>query len=350
MVTTHNNKYYLAKVLLLLRYIHVVHGTECPLFRPYSYYGGRYCCLYPLEKSAYSYREQDTFCDGGSIGLDSKCCLHDVFMRCPGVTCTTPTFNTSEPCPEDYPNPYWYGLYCCKYKKEKPSFSLRPQGSSCQDGSLTVNSLCCQNDEYVQCRNPPCSDGSLSYWNLSWYAEGNDNQIDAGFSRKLRSTTDRGIVLGRGYSMLNRIGPFINIHLGNAGVSSSDAALLAQGEKKSGTEAENWITSNSLETYTITYVQQWQLFNIVLTESINSAKSTTADFDTRHDSIRGVVIDLIIAQEYSSDKRTLLQSQIAVNSVTGVRDIMANRANWLNTNEDRFIRRKTYMEAAANSL
>ena len=348
-------KMFVLLLLTIVSYIDRNNALDCPLRFPYAYNGGLHCCQYSKEKTDYEYRggHQDEFCDGSDITLESKCCKDDQYKECPGVSCVTPSFE-NDPCSEDYPNPYYHGLYCCKTTKEKANFTHRATGTACQNGTLALQSECCQNDEYIQCVNPPCV--TMDYWSLTWNAEGNDNGADAGFSRKLRVPSGRGVTIGRGYDMKARLAASIKTDLKTAGISDGNATTLSNGGQKSGTEANTFITSNNLQTYTITHQQQWKLFKITLEQQITKIKQiysrsdlTTVDFDTRVSAVKGLVVDLHITGDYTEPIIQLLHSKIVSNDVVGLKDVVGNNTNWSNVPQQRFDLRKAYMEKASSS-
>ena len=322
-----------------------VTSTTCPLENPYAYHGGKYCCHYAMEKSAYEQRtSQDANCDGSEISLASECCKDDHFVPCTGVSCETPPFNVSEPCPEDYPNPYFYGLYCCKYSTEKETFQSRTLGYSCQNGTLSLNSMCCLGDSFILCSNPPCT-GS-PWWGLTWHAEGNDNPADPNFSRKLRVPSGKGLTIGKGYDMKDIWPPIINSELQSAGVSAAIAQNLSAAHGLTGSDAINFIINKNLVNFALTHQQQWNLFKMMRDKYIVQAK-TSSDFDTRHSSIQGIIIDLLWTGDYTTSTKAFLQTTVDQNSVTGLTTIMSNRTKWPGVTDDRFNRRKVYMEKAS---
>lgn len=53
-------------------------------------------------------------------------------------------------CPKDHPHAYYDGKYCCKFSKEKVDVVL---GDKCDGGNISLQSMCCNYDEYIQCPN-----------------------------------------------------------------------------------------------------------------------------------------------------------------------------------------------------
>ena len=63
----------------------------------------------------------------------------------------------SNECPSTHPWAYYNGDYCCKNDKEKVKSSY---GDTCDGSKISLTSLCCLNDEYVECEHP---DGCINY-------------------------------------------------------------------------------------------------------------------------------------------------------------------------------------------
>ena len=59
------------------------------------------------------------------------------------------------PCPETHPFAYYSGNYCCETNKEK---LLDEHGALCDGGKIGIDSLCCEDNKYTSCFNPPCRD------------------------------------------------------------------------------------------------------------------------------------------------------------------------------------------------
>lgn len=331
-------------LIFFANYTQVNCGT-CPQNIPYAYHNGAYCCHYSKEKSAYSIRgSQDANCDGSDISITSECCEKDAFVPCPTGTCTTPLFTTSEPCPEAFPNTYFYGLYCCKNNVEKANFEQRTSGTACQNNALSYKSLCCLNNEFTPCPNPPCV-GS-PYWALTWHAEGNDDSTDeARFSRKVRYGSD-GIILGKGYKLLPRLPPDIQSELEAAGLATSTATKFADIYDKVGSDAQLFLMINSLDLFVLTHAQQWSLFTSMRDKHITTAQGLYANFDSKDPSIRGIVIDLLWTGDLTGQTRAFLDSSINANSTVGLTSDISNQTRWPTVSTDRYNRRKTYMENA----
>ena len=64
------------------------------------------------------------------------------------------------PCPESFPNAYFYGQYCCASDYEKVN---EIQGNQCNGSRIQLDSLCC-NGAYTPCPNGLCIDNDQ--WKL----------------------------------------------------------------------------------------------------------------------------------------------------------------------------------------
>ena len=51
-------------------------------------------------------------------------------------------------CPSLFPNAFMWGTYCCKNKNESIAEN---HFDECDGSPLSIDSICCQNDEYIKC-------------------------------------------------------------------------------------------------------------------------------------------------------------------------------------------------------
>ena len=58
--------------------------ARCPASHPYPFMDGLQCCKFNQEKVN---PLLGPLCDGSVIGITSKCCKGDAFLKCPGVNC-----------------------------------------------------------------------------------------------------------------------------------------------------------------------------------------------------------------------------------------------------------------------
>ena len=54
--------------------------SSCPSSHKYAYLNGRYCCRTNKEKI--SFGQDGDLCDGSEIGIDSRCCENNYFIKC----------------------------------------------------------------------------------------------------------------------------------------------------------------------------------------------------------------------------------------------------------------------------
>lgn len=134
-------------------------STNCPIRYPYAYFNGRYCCQFKKEKIVFEHRDNpDNRCDGSGLSSKSECCLDNKFVRCPFSTCTDnhEIRNGKNRCPPGFPYPYFFGMYCCKWKREKQAFMYRMQDETCDGSNLKIGSMCCEEDAFKRCPTFPC--------------------------------------------------------------------------------------------------------------------------------------------------------------------------------------------------
>ena len=74
-------------------------------------------------------------------------------------------------CPGAYPYAFLWGTYCCKNKNE--STAIDPI-KECDGSSISIDSVCCKNDEYVKCPSDNECTGSRGSINP---IETSDNRI-----------------------------------------------------------------------------------------------------------------------------------------------------------------------------
>lgn len=327
--------------------------TYCPLRHPYPYFSGRFCCRYNSEKASYDARTvQDQYCDGSVLSSDSECCMGDHYVHCTGATCQIPIFENN-PCTEDHPYPYYHGVYCCKTKQEKTAFVHQSSGPGCQNNVLSLTSECCANDDFVACVNPPCVE--MGYWSLTWQAEGNDNSADVQFSRRARLTPVSGIVLGKGYDIGYELPFDVEAKLKSVGIPDAQAFQLSQGGYLFGALAQQFVTN--VQGIVLTHKQQLDLFKEIRDTKVNLLKPILAiqsppvnDFDALHWSIKGVLLDLMIAGQYVGSAITHIHPAVSQNDITQLRNLMSDNSAWVSVQQDRFDLRVAYMEKAVASL
>ena len=58
-----------------------------------------------------------------------------------------------EKCPDSHPYAYYNGQYCCASDTEK---TFEPQGTKCDGSKIQFDSLCCLDDQKIECPSENC--------------------------------------------------------------------------------------------------------------------------------------------------------------------------------------------------
>lgn len=166
-----------------------------------------------------------------------------------------------------------------------------------------------------------------------------------------------GLTIGRGYDMKSRSKSEVRDDLTAAGLDPATAALISQAAGKRGDDAEEFIEENNLESFQISPKVQLELFKIEYGRQEADAKrlATKPDVVKKYGktnwsrlnpAIRTVVVDLRFRGDYTPSARRFLQASIAKNDLDDFRNAIGNRDLWPNVPEDRFDRRKAFIDKA----
>ena len=164
-----------------------------------------------------------------------------------------------------------------------------------------------------------------------------------------------GVTIGRGYDMRHRSWSEVYQALVGAGVPDGDALELADGAGLSGVEARDFIADNdlpeiSLESqkrlFDVTYA--WYVADVQRISSLPGVVDAygAVDFESLDPALLDLVVDLRYRGDYTRVTRQVVQPLLVANDVEGMARAMANRGLWLGVPEDRFMRRKRWMEEA----
>ncbi len=178
-------------------------------------------------------------------------------------------------------------------------------------------------------------------------------------SRKLHVPGDTsGLTLGRGYDMKMRNKNQIISDLVRAGVDKEKATLIAGGAHLEGKKAREYIKKNNLENFEINSLSQIKLFErsydheeaevLRISKKPDVVKAYGAlDWKKTDPAIKDLLVDLKFRGDYTGHTRALVQKLAAENNLTELAKLMANREKWKNVPDDRFKRRKEFLENAA---
>ncbi len=177
-------------------------------------------------------------------------------------------------------------------------------------------------------------------------------------SRRLHvPSASSGLTIGRGYDMKHRTKAEIRDHLTDAGVPPETAALISQAARLSGGAAEEFIAENHLEAFEISPDAQLHLFDVVYRELAADARRLATkpdvvaaygatDWDVLDPVIKDVLVDLRFRGDYTPTSRRFLQTHVAANDLPGFAARVTDRGNWPNVPQDRFDRRRAFVETA----
>ena len=164
-----------------------------------------------------------------------------------------------------------------------------------------------------------------------------------------------GVTIGRGYDMRHRSWSEVYQALVGAGVPDKDALELADGAGLGGVDARDFIADNDLPE--IDQDAQKRLFDETYAWYVADVQRISAepavvsaygevDFERLHPALLDLVVDLRYRGDYTRVSRQVVQPLLVANDVEGMARAMANRGLWLGVPEDRFLRRKKWMEEA----
>lgn len=191
---------------------------------------------------------------------------------------------------------------------------------------------------------------------LTWDVEGHEGGLH--HSRRLHVPDgNSGLTLGRGYDLRERQGPNVQADLANAGVPGDLAFKISRAAGKRGINASRFVIDNDLLDFEITPQAQLKLFEIVYEEKLKEVRRVSELTNTIRDHgkvewkkldarILDVLVDLTYRGDYRLDTRKFLQKHVVNNDFAKFKTEIAKKSNWPNVPQDRFERRKVYVETA----
>jgi len=166
-----------------------------------------------------------------------------------------------------------------------------------------------------------------------------------------------GLTLGRGYDMKLKTGTKISADLTKVGVDARTAMLISKAGGKFGNSARQFVIDNDLLDFLITPLVQKELFMTSYKEEENATKQFclrknfkeeygSCDWDKLDDNIRQILVDLKFRGDYTVKSAQYIQMHVVNNDLDSFRKAVINKANWSNVPDDRFTRRKRFLENA----
>ena len=193
---------------------------------------------------------------------------------------------------------------------------------------------------------------------VTFDSEGNDNASSRYFSRTLHWPGGAsGVTIGRGYDMKYRSGDVVKADLLKAGVPEETAARLASGAGLTGSAAEAFAGNN--KALLLTGAQQKQLFETIYDEYEAdtqrlvckwqgvSGAACDALWDGMDGSIQQVLVDLRYRGDLTRKRwQRWLSKPATRNNLKRFAKVMGSARKWSKVPEDRFDRRRAFIDAA----
>jgi len=163
-----------------------------------------------------------------------------------------------------------------------------------------------------------------------------------------------GLTIGRGYDMKEKTPEKIEQDLLQAGVDAGHARVLTGAAGLSGEGAKQFIQEHDLSGFEISMAVQQRLFVLIYAELekdviriCNKADCVRAygavDWPALDARIRDVLVDLRFRGDYHPASRMVIQMHVAHNDLASFSACIEKRDNWTSVPEDRFNRRRAYL-------
>lgn len=191
---------------------------------------------------------------------------------------------------------------------------------------------------------------------VTWESEG----AEGGYfhSRKLHVPSNySGLTIGRGYDFKEKKHTTVISNLTSAGIDTKNIEILKKSVGLFGTTAKQFIIDNDLLDFEISPEAQKKLFKISydyeasVVKRISIRKDTEekyggCDWDNLNKSIKDIAVDLKFRGDYKTATRKFIQKSIADNDLDAFKKEIVKKSNWQKVPEDRFKRRKNFIEKA----
>lgn len=195
---------------------------------------------------------------------------------------------------------------------------------------------------------------------VTWGSEGNEGGVY--HSRKLHVPGSwSGLTIGRGYDMKFKSQSKVFTELTSAGIDPKQAQVIKKAVGLYGSTAKQFIIDNDLLDLEISVDTQKKLFKNSYDDEVKEVKRLCALKDVVNDygktdwkklngSIKDIVVDLKFRGDYTvRGTMKFLQKSIVDNDLDAFRKEIVKKSNWKNVPEERFQRRKRFMEKATVS-
>lgn len=166
-----------------------------------------------------------------------------------------------------------------------------------------------------------------------------------------------GVTIGRGYDLGQHTRAQIVAALVGAGLDAGAAGRFGEAAGLKGDSARDWLRRNRTNLVEITPEQQEALFATTYREMAMDvsrisnktdvvAKYGATDLNETTSAISDTLVDLRYRGDYTPKARDQVQKAASDNDLIGMTDAMSDRSQWKGVPEDRFRRRKAYLERA----
>lgn len=198
-----------------------------------------------------------------------------------------------------------------------------------------------------------------TYGIVTWESEGAEGGIY--HSRKLHVPSNySGLTIGRGYDFKEKKQTTIISNLTSSGIENKYIQMLKKAVGLFGNSAKQFIIDNDMLDFEITPDAQKKLFKISydyeasVVKRISIRKDTeekygNCDWGNLNKSIKDIAVDLKFRGDYRTSTRKFIQKSISANDLATFKKEIVKKSNWTSVPEDRFKRRKNFIEKATRT-
>jgi hypothetical protein len=197
-----------------------------------------------------------------------------------------------------------------------------------------------------------------TYGLLTWESEGREDvhYTHPLFSRKLHHPSpNSGVTIGRGYDMKEKMPSQIIEDLTSSWVDENTAQQMAKGFHLDGIRADHFVRENrnliispqsQLQLFYISYAFEEKKVKDICAKRETSTKYGDVNWDSLHQGIKEMLVDLKFRGDYTPEIRTHIQQYVAQNNLEEFSKIICDKKYWSNVPDDRFNRRCIFMSKA----
>ena len=165
------------------------------------------------------------------------------------------------------------------------------------------------------------------------------------------------MTIGRGYDLKHRTKQEVRAHCEAAGIKRKKMLILLDAVRLEGAAAEQYVVDNKEAFGRISREQQQALFGITYdlehAEVVRISHKADVvelygklDFDTVCPDILDILVDLKFRGDYVASSRRKIQKHAVNNDIEEFAKQISRQANWSNVPEDRFRRRRRFINGS----